>query len=163
MGYRGPVGKRSEERQRKNAPDIPLVKVDVANVLQASVVMPEPNEKWHPVAERWYRSLSESAQCIFFEPSDWAVAYMTAESISRDMKPQVVGINEETGEPVLAKVPLKGASLSAYTKIFGALLMTEGDRRRASVEITRTSQIEMTMSDSDTVDLASRRDEAIGN
>jgi hypothetical protein len=134
VGTRGPVGKRSEELRRRNKKPKPDkaggADVDVAQI-------PEPLDTWHAIAKQWYLSLEPSGQSEFYEPSDWAMAYLIAESISRDLKPQVVGINEETGKPVKATIPLKGASLSAYLKAMTALLVSEGDRRRANIELQR--------------------------
>lgn len=131
MGMNGPIPKRSDDRLRRN-------KVDTTQVVVfGQVVVPPAHEKWHPIACAWYESLATSGQAKFYEPSDWATAYMVAESISRDLKPQVVGVNELTGEPVMAVVPLKGTSLTAYLKAMQVLLVTEGDRRRMQIEITR--------------------------
>lgn len=134
MGSRGPVPKRSEQRlgHRAKAEQAKVTKVPAT----AAVEAPEIDEAWHPVAKRWFTSLAESGQSRFYEPSDWATAYLIAESISRDLNPQVVGITER-GDAVFESIPLKGASLSAYLKAFGNLLTTEGDRRRASVELQR--------------------------
>jgi hypothetical protein len=130
---RGPVPKRESQRRRQNEPEVPVEKADGA----AEVPLPRPNPKWHPIAKRWFESLARSGQSAFYEPSDWATAELIAESMSRDLKPQVVGIKEETGEPVMATIPLKGASLAAYLKAFSVLLVTEGDRRRARLELER--------------------------
>jgi hypothetical protein len=101
------------------------------------VKKPAPAKGWHPIAKRWFNSLADSGQSEFYEPSDWAMAYVVAESISRDLKPQVVAVPEKTGEPVFETVPMKGASLSAYLKAMTALMVSEGDRRRAGLELTR--------------------------
>jgi antitoxin (DNA-binding transcriptional repressor) of toxin-antitoxin stability system len=103
--------------------------------------VPPADDRWHAVARAWYESLSRSGQRVYYEASDWATAYLLAESMSRDLKPQVVGITEE-GEPVRAVIPLKGASLAAYLKGFTTLLVTEGDRRRARVELERADDDE---------------------
>lgn len=89
------------------------------------------------MARAWYESLAGSGQSVWYEPSDWATAVLVAESISRDLKPQVVGVHPETGEPVWATIPLRGTSLAAYLKAFTALVVTEGDRRRARLELQR--------------------------
>jgi hypothetical protein len=99
--------------------------------------IPKEDDDWHPAAKRWYTSLRKSGQQAFYEASDWAWAWIVAESISRDLKPQVVGIVEDTGEVVRAIIPMKGASLAAYLKAMTALLATEGDRRRAGMELER--------------------------
>lgn len=132
MGTRGPAPKRSDQRRRENKPSQEIVEVYGA----AQVERPRVNSQWHPVAKRWFESLAFSGQSRFYEPSDWAAAYVLAESISRELKPQVVGVTDE-GEAVRAHVPPKGASLAAWLKGMTALLVTEGDRRRASVELQR--------------------------
>jgi hypothetical protein len=136
VGERGPAPKRSEQKHRhtkaEDHPDRPPA--------ARSFDIPEPDEGWHDVAKLWYRALGDSGQSIYYEPSDWAMAYVMAESMSRDMNPQVVGISERTGEAVIETVPLKGASLSAYLKGMTSLLVSEADRRRASIELQRTPQ-----------------------
>jgi hypothetical protein len=136
MGARGPAPKRSDHRRRRNAPATPVDQVDGA----AFVEQPDANPEWHPVAARWYAALAESGQSVYYEPSDWATAFLMAESISRDLMPQFVGFRttgrDET-EAEYAAIPLKGASLSAYLKAMTDLLVTEGARRRASVELQR--------------------------
>jgi hypothetical protein len=135
MGTRGPVPKRSDERRRQNKPATATGEITQAPAADG-VVAPEPNGEWHEVAHRWYLSLAASGQSRFYEPSDWATAYLIAESMSRDLNEQVVGITD-SGTKVYAEIPLKGASLSAYLKAFSNLLTTEGDRRRASIELQR--------------------------
>lgn len=132
MGERGPVPKRSTQRRRTNKGSKPQIAPAAA-----AAVIPKPSSTWHRAALAWYRSLQDSGQSKFYEASDWAVAWLIAESISRDLKPQVVGINELTGKPVRAMIPMKGASLAAYLKAMNSLLVTEGDRRRARLELER--------------------------
>ena len=133
MGARGPVPKRSTQRRRVNKPATPVTKSAAAK----KVAIPKADPKWHAAAKAWYGRLKDSGQAVYYEPSDWALAWLVAESISRDLKPQVIGINEQTGKPVFAVVPMKGASLAAYLKAMSALLVTEGDRRRAGIELER--------------------------
>lgn len=140
MGSRGPAPKRAEERVRAEEPAIPVRTVRVDKLIRMDVEIPEPNEKWHDVARMWYDSLAESAMCVYYEPSDWAFAYLLAENLSRELKPQHVGF-ENDGEfvthAVMRKVPIKGASMAAYLKGMTMLMVTEPDRRRNSVEIER--------------------------
>lgn len=142
MGARGPTPKRAAQRRRTNSPEAETVAVPAGGEV---VLPPEPEEKWHPVARAWYESLGKSGQAVFYEPSDWATAYLLAESMSRELKPQFVGMQmgfdeqgRQTSDPVIETVAMKGASLSAYLKAMGALLVTEGDRRRAGVELVRS-------------------------
>lgn len=135
MGSRGPAPKRDAERRRRNKPSTPIDTIDLA----APVSIPEADPKWHKIAKAWYESLRDSGQSQFYEPSDWTIACLIAESISRDLKPQAIGLHPETGKVVRARIPLKGAALSSYLKAMSALLVTEGDRRRAGIEITRAA------------------------
>lgn len=130
---RGPVPKRSDQRRRRNKPGTDIDRAPGAGDFE----IPEVDPEWHAIARRWYESLIDSGQSVYYEPSDWATAYLIAESISRDLDPQFVGINEVTGEVITRAIPLKGASLAAYLKAMTALVVTEGDRRRAGVELQR--------------------------
>lgn len=145
MGERGPVPKRASQRRRRNKTDdsgTPVPDITPAPSGTAEPVpAPPADESWHPIALRWYQSLAESGQSIWYEPSDWATAFLIAESISRDLSDQVVGITDE-GDVVKDKIPLKGASLAAYLKAMGNLLVTEGDRRRARAELTRATEVD---------------------
>lgn len=133
-GSGGPIPKRSDQRRRRNKPDLETTKVAVP----AGEIEPaEAKASWHPIAKRWYESLGESGQAKFYEPSDWALAYIIAESLSRELRPQVIGATKE-GEPVRASIPIKGSSMSAYLRAMTALLVTEGDRRRLRLEVQRS-------------------------
>lgn len=137
MGERGPVPDRSDQRRRRNKPATASGETSTAPGAEV-VVAPEASDEWHPVATRWFESLKVSGQRRFYEPSDWSMAYLIAESISRDLNPQFVGVTAgDSSEPIYETIPLKGASLSAYLKAMGNLLATEGDRRRASIELQR--------------------------
>lgn len=133
VATRGPVPKRSDQRRRRNADDLPISHAPAAS----RVPVPAADRGWHPIAKRWYRSLRGSGQSAFYEPSDWAVAFLVAESMSRDLGEQFLGINEKTGEVEYGVIPLKGASLAAYLKAFASLMVTEGDRRRMRLELER--------------------------
>lgn len=147
MGSRGPIPKREAERMGHSKPKDPIDAVAVTG----PVSIPKANPKWHPVAKRIYDSLESSGQAKFYEASDWSTAYMLAESLSRDLNPQFVGLAEKKSvtkdgtlatetKPVMQRLPLKGASLAAYLKGFAALGVTEGDRRRMGIEIDRKPQ-----------------------
>jgi hypothetical protein len=139
MGSRGPAPKRSDQRRRRNTTSESGESLEVTKApagSSAPPAAPDPDESWHPTALLWYRSLAESGQSYFYEPSDWAAAYVVAESMSRDLKPQVVHV-DEAGEVTYATVPIKGANLAAYLKAMSSLLVTEADRRRVRIELQR--------------------------
>lgn len=132
-GERGPVPKRSDQRRRRNQPEAgePAVAPGAAEVEQ-----PDPDESWHPVALAWYRSLGESGQSHFYQPSDWHTAYLLAESMSRELKPQPLVVGEGEDQRVeMVTLPPKAGSLTAWLKGMSVLLVSEGDRRRAGVEL----------------------------
>lgn len=121
-GTRGPIGKRSEEVMGHRSKD---EKASVTKAPGAStVVMPEPDPLWHPIATRWYQALGESGQSRFYEPSDWAAAQYAAEAMSRNLSSDRF-------------------SAQLFTGIWSAmndLLTTEGDRRRVRLELQRPSE-----------------------
>lgn len=116
----GPPPKRSSQRRRRNKPAKPVETASGAAV----VSQPKPNSKWHPVAKRWFSSLGESGQSKFYEPSDWATAYVTAESMSREFR---------------SDGPVSAAWLASFLKSCSSLLVSEADRRRVSLELERPS------------------------
>lgn len=123
MGARGPIGKRSEERMGHRS------KEEKESVTKApsgppTVVpeLPEPDPLWHEIATDWYLSLRESGQAAFYQPSDWAMARYAAELMSR-------GLSSDR--------PPNGQFVAALNSVMASLLTTEGDRRRARIELER--------------------------
>ncbi|GGU62838.1 phage terminase small subunit [Streptomyces lavendofoliae] len=123
MGARGPIGKRSEERMghRSKEEKESITKVP-ANAAIEVPDLPEPESTWHPIASDWYLSLRESGQAVFYQPSDWATARYAAELMSRALDSE--------------RAP-NGQLIAALNSVMGSLLTTEGDRRRARVELER--------------------------
>ncbi len=109
------------------------------------VKIPTASRTWHPAAKKWYASLAKSGQSIYYEPSDWATAFILAETMSRELKPRHVGFSEtvdkKTGQietkPVSVAMPINGTSMGALLKGMGVLMCTEGERRRAHLELDR--------------------------
>lgn len=135
MGERGPVPKdRRLGHTAKPDPDDMPVTTPNTDV----VVVPDGDPDWHPVALRWFDSLKVSPQRVFYTNSDWLTAYAVAESMSRELKPQVVVVGSGKDATVeMHELPPKAASLAAWLKGATALLATVGDRRRAGVELER--------------------------
>jgi hypothetical protein len=117
------VPKRSTERRRRNVAS----KTDVVKLVAAPPVLaPEPDEGWHPIALDWYRSLGESGQAKFFEPSDWQAARFVAEVMSRNLKQR----------------KFSAMLFAAVWSAMGDLLTTEAARRRVRMEIERGGEPE---------------------
>lgn len=120
----GPIPKRSDQRRRRNAPE-PGREVR-KEAVSGKVRVPAASKDWHPVARRWYLSLRTSGQAQFYEPSDWAYAQLVAEMMSEGLFKGWGGQADASGIPA-------ATVLQAMTP----LLVTEGDRRRARLEIER--------------------------
>lgn len=115
---RGPVPKRTDQRRRRNTPDVPTTAV----VPPATPVSQPPLDfPAHPVAEAWYRSLAVSGQAVFYEPSDWQAARVVAFDLTRHLNSRRVSAQ----------------MLAAVWSAMGDLLTTEAARRRVRVEIER--------------------------
>lgn len=84
--------------------------------------LPDADDLWHPIASDWYLSLRRSGQAVFYQPSDWAMARYAAELMSRVL---------------LTDKPPNGQLVAALNSVMGSLLTTEGDRRRARMELER--------------------------
>lgn len=130
-GSGGPPPKRSDQRRRTNTPAAgePTKVVD-----DSLIVIPNPDDDWHPTARIVWDSLHHSGQKRFYTSTDWSSAYLLCDAMSMELSPQPV-VDKE-GNVTMVRFPPKGASLSAWRTTMAALLMTEGDRRRAALELT---------------------------
>lgn len=118
MGERGPVPTRSDQRRRNNKPEID---VDTPKGAE-NVEIPEAGP-WTAPALRWYESLAESGQSVFYEPSDWAQAWIWAELLDREL---------QRGKPSAMMIAQWAAGASE-------LLTTEGARRRTRIELAKAN------------------------
>lgn len=85
------------------------------------VVIPRADSDWHPIAKKMWESLKQSGQADFFQQSDWAFAYSLMEDLSYYKK----------------GVKRSGQMLATIMSALERLLVTEADRRRARVELTK--------------------------
>ena len=118
MAASGPVPKRDAQRRRRNVPAGGAAQVAAAG----QAVIPDADPEWHPIAHRWFESLRGSGQSVFYESSDWMTAYLLAESMHRELS---------------LPEPPKAASVAAWLKAMGSLMVLEGDRRRVRLELER--------------------------
>lgn len=122
MGAHGPIPKRSEERRRRNKDDGPELIQAPSGQPNDLPELPEPDALWHPIAADWYLSLRDSGQSAFYEPSDWAMARYAAHVMS---------------QVLLSERGPNGQLVAALNSVMSSLLTTEGDRRRARMELER--------------------------
>lgn len=117
MAGNGPVPKRTAERRRRNK----VAGMTSTPPPAAPVEAPPAPEGLHPIAAQLYESLRTSGQSLYYEPSDWVAAAYVCEAMSRSLKAQ-----RFSGQ-------LFASVMSALTE----LLVTEGARRRARLEVER--------------------------
>lgn len=127
MGVRGPIGKRDEERIRRNIPENPTETITVIG----KVKIPEMGDlshlgETHPIVEEMYESIKQSAAVKYYEPTDWQFARLALYTLNQELIAA-----QHNGKPVGAM------KLTAINQMLSALLLTEGDRRRARLEIER--------------------------
>ncbi|ACE79932.1 terminase small subunit [Mycobacterium phage Pukovnik] len=126
-GTRGPIGKRDEERVRRNVPESPTETV----VVHGAVVIPEMGDlshlgETHPLIEEMYESIKKSAAVKYYEPTDWQFARLALYTLNQELIAA-----QHQGKPIGAM------KLTAINQMLSALLLTEGDRRRVRLEIER--------------------------
>lgn len=80
----------------------------------------------HPLIEEMYESIKKSAAVQFYEPTDWQFARITLYALNQELIAA-----QHNGKPVGAM------KLTAINQMLSALMLTEGDRRRARIEIER--------------------------
>ena len=122
-----PMPKRSEERRRRNA----VPGLERAAASSEKVTPPAASRYWHPAARRFYRDLARSGQSAFYEPSDWSMAWLLAERMTR----------------LLYDDAPNAAAWGALDAATGRLLATEGDRRRLRLELVREDEAAMSEDD----------------
>ncbi|QCG76861.1 hypothetical protein SEA_XIANYUE_5 [Mycobacterium phage XianYue] len=127
MGTRGPIGKRDEERVRRNAPENPTETIQVIGTVKP----PELGDvshlgETHPLIIEMYESITQSAAVKYYEPTDWQFARLTLYTLNQELIAA-----QHNGKPVGAM------KLTAINQMLSSLLLTEGDRRRVRLEIER--------------------------
>lgn len=114
----GPVPKRSEERIRRNKPEVEITKIETEGTVP---VPPLDIDDPHPMIEDFYESLKDSAQTRFYEPSDWQFARFTLHFCNQLVK---------SGRP-------SAQMLAAVNSNLTEMLVSEGARRRVRMEVER--------------------------
>lgn len=118
MGERGPTPNRSDQVVRRNKKATPVDKVTAIGAVR----VPELDfDDPHPIVRDLYRSLTESAQNKYYEPSDWQYARLAlhfADQLLKSERPN-------------------GQLLTTVNQMLNGLLVSEGDRRRVQLEIER--------------------------
>ncbi|ASR86458.1 hypothetical protein SEA_CHANGELING_5 [Mycobacterium phage Changeling] len=127
MGTRGPIGKRDEERVRRNKDENPTETIQVIGTFAP----PDLGDvshlgETHPLIIEMYDSIKQSAAVKYYEPTDWQFARLTLYTLNQELIAA-----QHNGKPVGAM------KLTAINQMLSSLLLTEGDRRRVRLEIER--------------------------
>lgn len=120
MAGRGPIPKRPDQRRRRNAPAIPLVKVCGA----ASAPPPLAIEVC-PVVADWYASLADGPEARFYTPALWQRARLVAKML----------------DGVLTSGRPSAQMYAALQADMRALLVDAGELRRLGIEVTASEPI----------------------
>lgn len=113
------MAKRSDQRRRRNARPLSEGAAGVRPV------PPDPPEWWNERAKGWLLGLRDSGQSDFYEASDWQMALVAGDLLTKF---------GETGRANL---------IEQFLKIATVLLASEGDRRRAYLELRRDLEAEV--------------------
>lgn len=137
MGGRGPVPKRSSERERRNKPEVEITRIEATGpVDQPELGLENP----HPIISDLWDSMGGSAQSEYYEPSDWQFARFTLHFANQLLW------NQRPSAQMFQGI------LSALSD----LLLSEGSRRRLRMEIERNK------SQADIVDISEMFKERMG-
>lgn len=115
----GPIPNRSDDVSRErdvNRGD----RTPMKHGEMMPVSVPNAGKDWHPIAKKLWQSLKTSGQAQWFQNSDWAYAYFVMEEVTLHM---------QAGKHSAMR-------LTAIDSMLSKLLVTEGDRRRARIELT---------------------------
>lgn len=127
VGRRGPLPRRLDEPQeasslrRKRAEGVRGTRVSAP---VPSTVGREADPQWHPIARMIWDAALKSPQRRFYEETDWAVLYSVCDDVS-----YFKGQERRSGQ-----------MLASVNSMLLSLLLTEGDRRRTQIELTRDDE-----------------------
>ena len=124
-GAGGPPPKRSEQRRRRNK----TAAEERGGVRSGEAIPAEPPKagRWLKSVKQWYESLSQTGVSGWYSSADWSSAWLMCEQMDRELRTNGV---------------MTGATVANWLKLNAALLATEGDRRRAAVELQRPQPVE---------------------
>lgn len=108
-----PIPKRSEERRRTNSTE------PTRSAAGPLVAAPPPRDAWDARVRAWYEGAAVSGQTRYYEASDWQQLLLAGDLLDLFHAYGTVGV------------------LDQFARMCSRLLLTEGDRRTAHVELVR--------------------------
>ena len=130
----GPIPRQeatlARPRERKGSNQQATTKGERRDVLWP----PVPSE-WGSLARGLYEGARDSGQADFYQQSDVAYLMLVLEETNRYMEPYGTRLDPETGEMVAVYPKRSGQLFQALHSSMQSLLLTEGERRRARIEL----------------------------
>ena len=123
----GPPPNRTENLSRErdaNRNDRP----PVTKGLMREAVIPEPNERWHPISRMMWAAAKNSGMLDFYQQTDWAMLYSLMDDLS-EMKHRRMKYGKVNAQ-----------EMAAIYSSLSNLGFTEGDRRRMRIELERPEE-----------------------
>lgn len=111
-----PVPKRDDQRRNRVTRKADKIFTDGKPVAQ-----PPAPATWSQPAKDWYTALSTSAQAEFYEDSDWQTALVAGWLLDEWMSTR------------------RATTMGEFRMLCAQLLATEGERRRARLEVHRNA------------------------
>lgn len=121
------IPKRTEELQRDRARKGVRDPVTYGQLQPVDIDNFAPSEDWHPTALMIWESALRSGQAHWYQESDLALLYLACEEITR---------YKQSGKP-------SAMLLKEIMDILSSLLMSEGARRAARMELQRPKEPEV--------------------
>lgn len=132
MGVRGPVPNRSDDLSRDRDSNR-SERAPITKGMSRAASVPEPDPEWHPIARMIWDSAIESGQADFYESSDYAFLFSICDDMSEYKR----------------SAKRSAMMFAALNQAFETLLITEGARRRARIELQDDVQEEAEVVDMD--------------
>ena len=130
----GPIPRQeatlARPRERKGSNQQATTKGERRDVLWP----PVPSE-WGSLARGLYEGARDSGQADFYQQSDVAYLTFVLEEMNRYMEPITSRVDQDTGEVVQIYPKRSGKLFQALHSSMQSLLLTEGERRRARIEL----------------------------
>lgn len=110
---------RSRDANRDGRPDLVTGE-------RLPVSIPRADPSWHPAAKRLYNSVKTSGQAEYYQNSDWALLWALCDDMSH-----------------FKSADRRSAQMAATVYAgLGNLLLTEGERRKARIELALPTEQE---------------------
>ena len=139
----GPIPNRSSDLSRERSANRPN-RPDLVKGVARDLTIPKIPRDWHPTCKLLWNSALSSGQIDYWQDSDLAILYTTLEDLHQ-IKSDKMGRGS-------------GVVYESIMKVLLNLCLTEGERRRARIELERP---EVEGEDAAVVAIASYR-EALG-